>query len=265
MKRKLTTIFYADVQRFSSMMASDEAETLSRLKRYRAIMSRLFDRYEGRQVNTWGDAVIAEFESVVEAVRCSVEIQDALSAENRDLPEGRQMWLRIGINLGDVMNDNGDLYGDGVNVAQRLETMAEPGGILVSETVYSLARKQLALGFDYNGEQSVKGIDEPVTVYSVRMTGRNRPNDDTIPEEGGTSAAEPDPQSTLSSFAIQAETGLAWLKRQPRRIRIAAGLIGFFFALNILFSGIANPWFVFPSAPLALYIYFHYRRVKIRR
>ncbi len=247
------------------MMASDEVETLSRLKRYHAIMTRLFERHEGRQVNTWGDAVIAEFESVVEAVRCSVEIQDALSAENRDLPENRQMWLRIGINLGDVMNDNGDLYGDGVNVAQRLEAMAEPGGILVSETVYSLVRKQLALGFDFNGEQTVKGIDEPVPVYSVRMTGRNRPEFEPEPETAEPGDTDAESQSSISSLAGQAETGLAWLKRQPRRVRIAAGLIAFFFVLNILFGGIANPWFVFPSAPLALYIYLRYRRVRVRK
>ncbi|MEW9835793.1 adenylate/guanylate cyclase domain-containing protein [Mesorhizobium sp. ZMM04-4] len=100
MKRKLTTIFCADVQRYSTLMAGDEAGTLARLQRYRSIMNDLFERHEGRKVNTWGDAVIAEFGSVVEAVRCAVEIQDAIGAENRDLPESRQMWFRIGINLG---------------------------------------------------------------------------------------------------------------------------------------------------------------------
>ena len=105
MKRKLTTIFCADVQSYSSLMAGDEAETLARLQRYRSIMGDLFQRHEGRKVNTWGDAVIAEFASVVEAVRCAVEIQDAIGAENRDLPETGQMWFRIGINLGDVMQD----------------------------------------------------------------------------------------------------------------------------------------------------------------
>ena len=160
MKRKLTTIFCADVQSYSMLMASDEAETLARLRRYRTIMNELFERHDGRKVNTWGDAVIAEFGSVVEAVRCAVEIQDAIGAENRDLPEAKQMWFRIGINLGDVMQDGGDLYGDGVNVAARLESLADPGGIMVSETVYSLTNRHLAFGYDFADEQRVKGQDK---------------------------------------------------------------------------------------------------------
>jgi adenylate cyclase len=173
MKRKLTTIFCADVQSYSTLMASDEADTLARLQRYRAIMGELFERHEGRKVNTWGDAVIAEFSSVVEAVRCGVEIQDAIGAENRDLSPEKQMWFRIGINLGDVMQDSGDLYGDGVNVAARLESLAEPGGIMVSETVFNLTNRLLAFGYDFAGEQKVKGQDDPIPSYRVRMPGRN--------------------------------------------------------------------------------------------
>ena len=142
-KRKLTTIFCADVQSYSTLMADDEADTLQRLQRYRAIMADLFERHEGRKVNTWGDAVIAEFASVVEAVRCAVEIQDAMGAENRDLPPARQMWFRIGINLGDVMQDGSDLYGDGVNVAARLESIAEDAVFSVPK---SLTFGSLALG-----------------------------------------------------------------------------------------------------------------------
>lgn len=264
MKRKLTTIFCADVQHYSELMAADEDATLACLKRYRAIMAKLFERHEGRQVNTWGDAVIAEFASVVEAVRCAVEIQDAVTAENRDLPQVRQMWFRIGINLGDVMNDNGDLYGDGVNVAARLEALAEPGGVMVSETVYSLARKQLALAFDLAGEQDIKGIDEPVTAYSVRMPDRNRPVDPPLPgadDQVGSGVTDPSP---LANFVARAEGVLAWLRMQPKFVRYCAAAIGFFAGLNILFGGIANPWFIFPSAPLALYIYLHYRRQQNR-
>ena len=172
-KRKLTTIFCADVQSYSMLMAGDEADTLARLQRYRAIMGDLFDRHEGRKVNTWGDAVIAEFSSVVEAVRCAVEIQDAIGAENRDLPQPKQMWFRIGINLGDVMEDGSDLYGDGVNVAARLESIADPGGIMVSETVFNLTNRHLAFGYDFAGEQKVKGQDEPIPSYRVRMPGQN--------------------------------------------------------------------------------------------
>ena len=172
-KRKLTTIFCADVQSYSMPTAGDEADTLARLQRYRAIMSDLFERHEGRKV-IWGDAVIAEFPSVVEAVRCAVEIQDAIGAENCDLPQAKQMLFRIGINLGDVMEDGSDLYGDGVNVAARLELIADPGGIMVSETVFNLTNRHLAFGYDFAGEQKVKGQDEPIPSYRVRMPGRTR-------------------------------------------------------------------------------------------
>ncbi|MGH6925444.1 MAG: adenylate/guanylate cyclase domain-containing protein [Propylenella sp.] len=177
MKRKLTTILVADAERYSALMAADEVATLERLRRYRSIMAGLFERHEGRQVNTWGDAVIAEFASVVEAVRCAVEIQDSLSGENSHLPKTQQMRFRIGINLGDVIVDGSDLYGDGVNVAARLQGLAEPGGIVVSGTVYGLAHKQLALAFDFVGNQEVKNLDEPVPSYRVRMAGRNEPAD----------------------------------------------------------------------------------------
>ena len=136
-------------------------------------MSELFERHDGRKVNTWGDAVIAEFSSVVEAVRCGVEIQDAIGAENREPAEAKQMWFRIGINLGDVMQDGTDLYGDGVNVASRLESLADPGGIMVSETVYDLTHKQLSFAYDFAGEQKVKGQDNPIVGYRVRMPGSN--------------------------------------------------------------------------------------------
>ena len=268
MKRKLTTILFADAQGYSTLMASDEAATLERLNRYRAIMRGLFERHEGRQINTWGDAVIAEFASVVEAVRCAVEIQESLSTENRSLPDGKQMRFRIGLNLGDVMIDKDDLYGDGVNVAQRLQALAEPGGIMVSGTVYSLAHKQLAIGFDFAGEQKVTNGGEAVPSYRVRMSGRNAP--EIVVGEG---AAEPHPEappaqpappseppSAIASTASRIEGAHNWLKRQPRRVRVAAGVIAFLFAINVLFDGIAHPWFIYPSIPLALYIYLHYRR-----
>ena len=190
LKRKLTTIFCADVQSYSALMATDEADTLQRLQRYRAIMGELFERHDGRKVNTWGDAVIAEFSSVVEAVRCGVEIQDAIGAENRDLPKAKQMWFRIGINLGDVMQDGTDLYGDGVNVASRLESLADPGGIMVSETVYDLTHRQLSFAYDFAGEQKVKGQDHPIVGYRVRMPGSNATRPARCRDFGGTAVCE---------------------------------------------------------------------------
>ena len=268
MKRKLTTIFCADVQRYSALMKTDEAGTLERLQRYRNIMNELFERREGRKVNTWGDAVIAEFDSVVEAVRCAVEIQDAIGGENRDLPEAQQMWFRIGINLGDVMVDNDDLYGDGVNIAARLESLAPPGGIMVSETVYSMAHKQLTLGFDYIGDQTVKNLEDPIRSWQVRMPGRNEPEpvsfaatsiDDLDEDNSEIDNSEIEDRPWLVRIAGRIERSREWLKVQPKKVRYSAGLIGLFAGLNILFSGIANPWFIFPSAPFALYLFLYVR------
>lgn len=260
MKRKLTTIFCADAKHYSAQMAANEDATLARLQHYRALMTEQFEHHDGRQVNTWGDAVIAEFSSVVEAVRCGVAIQDAITAENRELSKTDQMWFRIGINLGDVMHDKGDIYGDGVNVAARLESLADPGGILVSGTVYELSRKQLALGFDFVGDKIVKNIDDPVPSYKVRLDGRNVPNPETVASEGidGIDAAAD--QSAFTRTASRAEGAWEWLKVQPQRVRVAAGVIGVLLLLNLLFGGVATPWFIFPSAPFALYIYLHYRR-----
>ncbi len=267
MKRKLTTIFCADVEHYSAMMKSDEAATLERLQRYRIIMGELFDRHDGRKINTWGDAVIAEFSSVVEAVRCAVEIQDAIGAENRDLPEDRQMWFRIGINLGDVMEENGDFYGDGVNIAARLESMAVAGGIMVSETVYTMAHRQLTLGFDFVGEQQVKSLDEPIRTYKVRMPGSNYDEpafgiSEPMVAKQRDDQGEDQPQSLLVRLVGRVENARSWLRLQPKRVQYSAGIIVFFATLNILFSGIANPWFIFPSAPFALYILLHIRRQK---
>jgi adenylate cyclase len=280
MKRKLTTIFCADVQSYSTLMASDEADTLQRLQRYRAIMADLFQRHEGRKVNTWGDAVIAEFPSVVEAVRCGVEIQDAIGAENSDLPAGRQMWFRIGINLGDVMEDGSDLYGDGVNVAARLESLADPGGIMVSKTVFDLTHKQLAFGYDFAGEQKVKGQDAPIVGYRVRMPGQNaspaeHPAGEPQSQSWKSDASAVDrPGSTAAAparlQAPQARRGLidrqiarlwrfrGWYRRQPRGVRIPVGAIAMFAAINLLTTGLSEVWFIFPSIPFALWLIFHF-------
>ncbi|MEO0999983.1 MAG: adenylate/guanylate cyclase domain-containing protein [Pseudomonadota bacterium] len=256
MKRKLTTIFCADAVGYSGLMEGDEDGTLSRLNRAKAIMADLFERYDGRKVNSWGDAVIAEFPSVVQAVRCAVDIQDAIHTETVG-ETGPALRFRIGINLGDVMEQEGDLYGDGVNVAARLQTIAEPGGIVVSGTVYSLVHKQLSVGFDFLGAQSVKSLDEPVPSYSIRMPQRNAPPEIAAP---GEAAPPPAPQSPFARLAAQADAALTWIRAQPRNIQRYAGLIAFFATLNVLFTGIAVPWFVFPSAPFAFLIWRHYRR-----
>ena len=147
-KRKLTTIFCADAVQYGALMAADEDGTLARLQEYRDLMNEQFARFEGREINTWGDAIIAEFDSVVEAVRCAVEIQTALGSRNAMLPDDTKLQFRIGINLGDVIHQGDNIYGDGVNVASRLEALADPGGIMVSKSVHDFAARQLAVGFD---------------------------------------------------------------------------------------------------------------------
>jgi adenylate cyclase len=174
-KRRLTSILCADAKSYARLMESNETRTIGTLRRYRAAMDALIERHEGRTINTWGDATIAEFVSVVEAVQCAIEIQRELAGHNRALPEAEQMWFRIGINLGDVMVENDDLYGEGVNIAARLQELAEPGGILISGPVYDLVRNKLTIGFDYLGQQAVKNVTEPVTSYRIVLDGEARP------------------------------------------------------------------------------------------
>jgi adenylate cyclase len=269
LKRKLTTIFCADVQSYSALMATDEADTLQRLQRYRAIMGELFERHDGRKVNTWGDAVIAEFSSVVEAVRCGVEIQDAIGAENRDLPKAKQMWFRIGINLGDVMQDGADLYGDGVNVASRLESLADAGGIMVSETVYDLTHRQLSFAYDFAGEQKVKGQDHPIVGYRVRMPGSNAAREPDATASAGLQYAKDTAQAfgRTSARALADEPAVDgsrfnelrdWFFSQPKQVRVPVAMIGLFATINLLTSGFSEIWFIYPSIPFVLFLLFHF-------
>ena len=169
-KRRLTTILFADVHGYSRMMEVDEAGTMAALRRSREAMGSLVARHDGRIVNTWGDAAIAEFGSVVEAVQCAVEIQQELSGEAAGR-EGAPLRYRIGINLGDVMVEGDDIYGDGVNIAARLQELAEPGGVLISGSVYEQVRNKLPVGFDCLGEQQVKNVATPVVSYRVMLPG----------------------------------------------------------------------------------------------
>lgn len=254
MKRRLTTVLYATADRPAVDRDRDDDASLDRLNFYRTLLARCFEGRDGRQINRRGRAVIAEFPSVVEAVRCAIDIQRAVTSQNASLPRSERLSFRIGINLGDVVVDADDVYGDGVNVAAGLETLAEPGGIVVSGTVHELSRKQVDAAFDFIGDREIKNLDEPVASYAVRA--ERRDEHDAMARD----AASLDPSSTLQRAAMRAEALWVWLKAQPKSVRYAAGLIGLFVVLNAMFGGIANPWFVVPSIPLALYIYLHVRR-----
>jgi adenylate cyclase len=170
-KRKLTTIFCADVVGYSRLMGVDEAGTLRRLKECRELVAAFIDRHRGRVVSWSGDAVLADFASVVEAVQCAIEIQRELKARNDGKPEAERMEFRIGINLGDVMIEDHDIFGEGVNIAARLQSLAAPGGILISGSVHDQVRNKLAVGFNFMGHQQVKNIADQVPVFFVAHDG----------------------------------------------------------------------------------------------
>lgn len=168
-KRKLTAILSADVKGYSRLMGEDEGFTVRTITAYREVIAGVVQKHRGRVVDSPGDNLLAEFGSVVDAVRCAVEIQEELKARNAELDENRRMVFRIGINLGDVIEEEGRIYGDGVNIASRVEGLAEGGGICISTTVYDQVKNKLTLGYEYLGEHTVKNITEPISVYRVLM------------------------------------------------------------------------------------------------
>jgi adenylate cyclase len=171
-KRKMTAVFSADVAGYSRLMGDDEAATVKTLESYKQIMFSLIKQHRGRVIDSPGDNLLAEFASVVDAVQCGVAVQKELQARNAELPENRKMLFRIGINLGDVIEEQDRIYGDGVNIAARLESCADPGGICVSKTAFDHIESKLPLGYEYLGEKEVKNIAKPVGAYRVLMEPR---------------------------------------------------------------------------------------------
>jgi adenylate cyclase len=167
MDRKLAAIFHADVQGYSRLIAQDEVTTLHTVATHLAMMRTFVGQHKGRAVGSRGDSLLAEFPSVVEAVQCAVEMQRELSAKNAARPAGQRVEFRIGINLGEVVVEGEEIYGDGVNIAVRLEGLAEAGGICISEVVYDQVQNRLALGYEPMGEQPLKNIEKPVRVWRV--------------------------------------------------------------------------------------------------
>jgi adenylate cyclase len=230
-ERRLTNIFSADVLGYSRLMGLDEAGTLALLNDYKVIMTGLIAQHRGRIVSTAGDGVLAEFPSSVMAVQSAVEIQRQLAERNQKLEPDRQMWFRIGINLGDVIVERDDIFGDDVNIAARLQSMAEPGGILISGTVFDQVKNKLGLSFKSLGPQRLKNIDAEVPVYSAVMSGDGGPPFDI----GGAQKAAPRKmQHELIVSAIR-----------------AGSIVAFFGAIN-LFSWHGHFWFQWPSSVVLL-------------
>lgn len=167
LERHLATIMMADVAGYSRMMGEDEERTVRILRGHREVFDALLVQHRGRIFNTAGDAILAEFPSAVEAVRCATEIQAALRTRNEHLPEEQRMWFRIGVNLGDVIVQGDDLLGDGVNVAARIQSIAEPGGVCISGSVYDQIQNKLSLQFNEMGERSFKNIARPIRTFSI--------------------------------------------------------------------------------------------------
>jgi adenylate cyclase len=254
-KRRLTTILCADVYGYSRLMRADEAGTLATLRRYRTAIAGLVERHDGRIVNTWGDAMIAEFASVVEAVQCAVEIQQEISTQSSEPPPAQQMRFRIGVNLGDVMVDGSDIFGDGVNIAARLQELAEPGGVVVSASVFDQVHNKLSLGFDCLGLQQMKNV-APVTSYRVTMGDRSAarrgfPIHETSPQAAAVSASEAGAQGIADRY--ESSTWMSVLSDRlanlPRPLAAALTVSGFLILINV-FTGLHRIWFHWPVAAL---------------
>jgi len=207
-KRRLTCILAADAVGYSGQMGTDEEGTMRVLSAHRAVIDGIIAFHDGRILSTAGDSVLAEFASVVEAVRCAVEIQDALRTRNDALPEHRRMLFRIGVNLGDVMVKNDDLLGDGVNVAARLEGIAEPGGICISSSVYDQITGKLDLGFLDIGEQNLKNITRPIRVF--RVSGAGAPARATSPAAAAPARRKSFPTALLAAGVVAIAAVGAW-------------------------------------------------------
>lgn len=244
-KRRLTTILCADVHGYSRLMEADETGTLADLQRHRTAITRLVERHDGRIVNTWGDAVIAEFASVVEAVQCAIEIQQEVSSEGADPLRPQRMRFRIGINLGDVMIDGDDIYGDGVNIASRLQELAEPGGIVISNPVYEQVRNKLSVGFDSLGPQPMKNV-APVVSYRVAMLDGASAR---ASFPAGESPPRPATASPIGPAAPRPRGVREWLANLPRPVVAALTAAGFLILIN-LFTSPHRIWFHWPVTVL---------------
>jgi adenylate cyclase len=211
-KRKLTAIFSADVKGYSRLMSSDDAATVRTLTEYREVMARLIGGHRGRVVDSPGDNLLAEFLSVVDAVQCAVEVQNELKVRNGKLPENRRMEFRIGINLGDVIHDGERIYGDGVNIAARIEALAEAGGICISRNAYEQIENKLTLEYEYLGEHTVKNISKPIEVYRVSL----EPVKIKIQQKSGANLLQKAAIALVGLLLIAAGSFVTWTHWQPR-------------------------------------------------
>jgi len=241
-KRKLAAIFSADVKDYSRLMRDDETATVRTLNAYREVMTKLICQHHGRVVDSPGDNLLAEFVSVVDGVQSAVAIQKELKALNVKLAANRKMEFRIGINLGDIIEEGDRIYGDGVNIAARLETLADPGGICISRTAYDQIEDKLPLGYEYLGDKIVKNIPKPIQAYRVLV----EPEEFTKKSWAKEVAEDPEEDKRLDETVFN------------NHMYIYFGVIIFLFLIN-LFTYDGDIWFHFPALAWGLIVFIHWR------
>ncbi len=255
-KRKLAAILSADVTEYSRLMREDESATIRTLSDYREVISSLVNQHHGRVVDAVGDNLLAEFASVVDAVQGAIAIQKEIKSQNAQLPDNRKMLFRIGINLGDLVVNGDRIYGDGVKIAARLESMADPGGICISRTAYDQIEDKLPLGYEYLGEKSAKNIVKPIRAYRVVFEAES----ESIKKQSIQSETEPTespktPKHRLKKFD-QTKSDHPKTKHLPLRKHIwtYGGVIGFLFVTNMMTSA-DTLWFHWPALGWGLLLY----------
>ena len=296
-QRKLTAIFSADVAGYSRLMRDDEIATINTVSEYREVMSNLILQHQGRVVDSPGDNILAEFSSVVDAVQSAVAIQKELKARNAKLPETRKMEFRIGINIGDVIQEDYRIYGDGVNIAARLEGLAEPGGICISRTAYDQIESKLPFGYEYLGKQTVKNINKPLYAYRVVLEPENEPDSEAkkMHDEGTMSGGDKtqafrqvkdsvhdfakemakdehlgqtfkEVKDKVRDFAQEITSDPTQREKVVRRIihnrqvQFFLGFAAILLAINI-FTSFGKWWFQYPVISIGLVVYVNWLRV----
>ena len=255
-KRKLAAIFSADVKGYSRLMRDDETATIKTLNACREVMTKLIRQHHGRVVDSPGDNLLAEFVSVVDGVQAAVAIQKELKVLNAKLTTNRKMEFRIGINLGDIIEEGERIYGDGVNIAARLEALSDPGGICISRTAYDQIEDKLPLGYEYLGEKTVKNIPKPIQAYKVVV----EPEESTKKPWAKKATEDPQRDKKIKETVID--------KPDSRRNRskvvfnnhmyIFLGVIAFLFLINV-FTYSGHIWFHFPALAWGLILFIHWR------
>lgn len=243
LRRKLTTILSADVAGYGRLIEEDEVATVETLKAYLGAIGGFVERHQGRVVSTAGDGLLADFDIVVEAVQCAAEIQRELNSRNAGVAEARRMAFRIGINLGDVIVEAQDIFGEGVNVAARLQGLADPGGICISGTVFDQVRNKLSLGYDFLGPRSVKNIAEPVPAYRVLLSGA---------EAAATAAPREAPAADIAPETKDQGHRIRSFRRKAYRFGV---IIAFLLIVNLI-TDAGDLWVVWPALALGCVLAF---------